>query len=85
MKWIKINSAEDLPKKPGLAPYEQIDCLIWINDGPQFSVWNCEHGVWDDASGDDWMADPLTPSHYCIIDYPDDEPDVAEGAIGMSS
>ncbi len=72
MQWVKITSEADLPKKPGERRYEQIDCLIWHKGEPKFSVWNCEHRVWDDADGDDYFCGPLEPSHYAVIEAPED-------------
>lgn len=79
MQWVKITSEADLPKKPGERSYEQIDCLIWHKGEPKFSVWNCEHRVWDDVHrvwddvhGDDYFYDPLEPSHYAVIEAPED-------------
>lgn len=72
MRWVRIKSEADLPEKPGERDYEQIDCLIWHNGEPKFRVWNCEHRVWDDADGDDFFCDPLEPTHYAIIDAPDE-------------
>lgn len=70
MQWVKINSGRDLPKKPGLASYEQIDCIVVINNDLKHLVWNCEHEVWDDSDGDDFYCDAITPSHYMIIERP---------------
>lgn len=72
-EWIKITGTESLPKKPGLCDYEQIDCLIYHQGIVMHSVWNCEHICWDDSSGDDHMFEPLEPSHYSIITYPEKE------------
>lgn len=72
MKWIKIASEADLPKKPGVRPYEQIDCLVLHKDAVKLLVWNCEHRVWDDDSGDDYFCDALEPTHYCVIEWPDE-------------
>ena len=70
MQWTRITTMRSLPEKPGKNSYEQIDCLIWHKDEPKFRVWNCEHFVWDDASGDDYFCDPLEPTHYMIIEPP---------------
>lgn len=70
MNWIKITSADDLPKKPGERDYEQIECLIMHKGAVKLRVWNCEHLVWDDEDGDDFYCAPLEPSHYAVIEYP---------------
>jgi hypothetical protein len=70
MEWTKINGVGDLPKKPGKSRYEQIDCLIFHKGVVRMSMWNCEHGVWDDEAGDDFYCGPLEPSHYAIIELP---------------
>ncbi len=72
MKWQRIKALSDLPMKPCRKAYEQIDCLIWHKGEAKFSVWNCEHAVWDDAEGDDYFCDPLEPTHYMIIEPPEE-------------
>ena len=66
-RWIKIISLDDLPKKPGLRSYEQIDCLIVYRGEVLRRVWNCEHFVWDGEDGDDFFCGPLEPTHYMAI------------------
>jgi hypothetical protein len=70
LSWVMISNLGDLPKKPGKAAYETIDCLIFFKGEVIRSMWNCEHGCWDDAEGDDYAFDPLQPSHYLIIQPP---------------
>lgn len=73
--WVKINSMADLPKKPGLRSYEQVDCLIVYKGRVLHRMWNCEHEVWDDEDGDDYFCDALAPSHYMVAPaLPTDEP-----------
>lgn len=73
LPWIKIESLTDLPKKPGLRSYEQIDCIIMHKGEMKFRVWNCEHGVWDDSEGDDFYCGPLEPTHYFVLMPPAEE------------
>jgi hypothetical protein len=62
---VTINETKDiLPKKPGLKSYEQIDCLVLAKRGWEICVWNCEHECWDDSDGDDFLYDPLEPTHW---------------------
>lgn len=70
LPWIKINGLDSLPKKPGLASYEHVECLIWLKHGAERVMWNCEHGVWDGEDGDDFFCGPLEPTHYLIITAP---------------
>lgn len=65
--WIKISTLDDLPKKPGLRTYEQIDCLIVYEGRVLRRMWNCEHRVWDDQDGDDFFCDPLAATYYMPI------------------
>lgn len=70
MSWIKITSLDDLPKKQTNS-YEQYDCLVFYKGEIKHLVWNCEHLVWDDADGDDYFCDALSPTHYMLFpDYP---------------
>lgn len=68
MQWIK--TSDRLPKKPGKASYEYVDCMILVKGELKFSPWNCEHECWDDSSYDDWAYDALTPSHWMEIKRP---------------
>lgn len=62
-QWHK--TTDGLPKKPGLLPYEQIECMIWLPNGDiEVALWNCEHECWDDEHGDDYRYDPCHPTHY---------------------
>jgi hypothetical protein len=74
--WIKITSMDDLPKKQTTS-YEQYDCHVFHKGVVKHLVWNCEHEVWDDHSGDDYYCDPLEPTHYMM--FPE-EPLTAEQA-----
>lgn len=43
------------PDKPGKASYEHVPCLVQRKHyDPEILLWNCEHLVWDDSSGDDY-------------------------------
>jgi hypothetical protein len=72
-KWKTIKTIDDLPKKPGLAPYEQIDCLILHKGEVKIRVWNCEHGVWDDEDGDDYFCGAMEPKAYMPLPAPPEE------------
>lgn len=60
--WISVN--DRLPEKPGLKIYEHVECLIVLNGEVIKALWNCEHLVWDDRSGDDYLCDPKTPTYW---------------------
>ena len=67
LRWNK--TADGLPKKPGKRRYEQIECLIMLPNGYiEISAWNCEHEVWDDAEGDDFLYDQNHPTHWIAIE-----------------
>lgn len=68
--WIKITSAEVLPKKPGLKSYEYVDCLIFHNGEIKKRPWNCEHLCWDDEEYDDFYCGPMEPSYYMLLPTP---------------
>jgi len=65
------------PPKPGLKPYEHVDCLIIMKNRPSTVLmrpWNCEHLVWDDADYDDFFCE--TGDVLCwtpILEAPDRE------------
>ncbi len=59
-----IATADRLPEKPGKKDYEQIDCFVFLKGQIKRLVWNCEHQVWDDSSGDDYYCDALEPTHW---------------------
>jgi hypothetical protein len=67
LEWIRITSEEDLPKKPGLEPYEYVDCLIFHEGKVKKRPWNCEHRCFDDEDYDDFFCNPLAPTHYAIV------------------
>ena len=71
--WIKITSAEVLPKKPGLKSYEYVDCLIFHNGEIKKRPWNCEHLCWDDEEYDDFYCDALEPTYYMRLPAPPTE------------
>lgn len=64
-----ISTKDRLPEKPGLSDYEQIDCLVIHKGERRHLVWNCEHMVWDDSSGDDWVCNPLDVDYW--MPFPD--------------
>jgi hypothetical protein len=57
-------TVKELPKKPGLAPYEYVECLIVVYGEIEIGNWNCEHLCWDDEQMDDFKYDALKPSHW---------------------
>ena len=42
-RWIKPKSIADMPKKPGLADYEYVECLILYKGDLLTRPWNCGH------------------------------------------
>lgn len=64
----KIPATDGLPKKPGKRAYEQVDCLVVHKGERKHLVWNCEHEVWDDSSGDDFYCEPLDVVAYIEFD-----------------
>ncbi len=67
--WIIVNSLDDLPKKVTKS-YEQYDCLVSYKGEVLHRVWNCEHGVWDGSSGDDYFCGPLDVDGYILFPQP---------------
>ena len=67
--WTEVNSLDDLPKKVTKS-YEQYDCLVSRKGEVMHLVWNCEHGVWDDRSGDDYFCGPLDVDAYMLFPDP---------------
>ena len=63
-----VKSLDDLPKKQ-TNRYEQYDCLVSRKGEVMHLVWNCEHQVWDERTGDDYFCDPLDVDGYMI--FPD--------------
>ena len=55
------------PPKPGKKAYEQIPCLVVYNGEIEICQWNCEHLVWDDASGDDFRYNASTVTHWAFL------------------
>lgn len=73
MNWIPTTQQKH-PEKPGLKRYEQIPCLVVKGGQIQILQWNCEHLVWDDASGDDYYCDVEDVSHWMpLSDLPTPE------------
>lgn len=65
-----ISTLDRLPEKTGKYRYEQIGCLVYHNGSVKMLVWNCEHDCWDDADGDDYFCDSLSPSHWMPLPSP---------------
>jgi len=70
MEWQPIETASELPKKPGLRSYEYVRCLIFVNGDWEIGMWNCEHLCWDDDEGDDFRYHPTKPTHWMPIPAP---------------
>jgi len=76
MKWIR--SSDALPERVPNTRYSQVPCLVWCEDEVQVLVFNHEHMVWDDRSGDDfycnicevpyWMPLPSPPTADAMED-----------------
>ena len=67
--WIK--TTDRLPEKPWNAHYEYVECLIWVRGGAEIALWNCEHLVWDDRHGDDFLYRPTEPTYWMPIHAPE--------------
>lgn len=67
-EWHKTTDC--LPEKPSKADYEQIDCLVIHKGEIKHLVWNCEHLVWDDETGDDFYCYPTESSHWRFYPEP---------------
>jgi len=67
--WIKITRIEDMPQKKTKS-YEQYDCMVWWKGEAHHLVWNCEHLVWDDRTGDDFECEWNAPTHYKLCSAP---------------
>ena len=52
------------PDKPGKKSYEIVPCLVVHKGEIEICAWNCEHGVWDDADGDDFRYQTSQVSHW---------------------
>lgn len=61
-EWIK--TTDRLPEKPGLEPYEYVDCYIVVDGKVLERPWNCEHECWDDEGYDDFEFEANRPSHW---------------------
>lgn len=66
-----VQTSEKLhPDKPGVERYEQIPCLILRNGDIHLRVWNCEHLVWDDETGDDFYCEARDVTAWMIVRPP---------------
>lgn len=68
LEWVK--TSERLPQKPGLKPYEYVDCVVLVDGDMRFAPWNCEHECWDDEDYDDFRYEAKKPSHWAEITPP---------------
>jgi hypothetical protein len=62
IRWIPID--ERLPEREQGVRYSQVKCLVIHNDEIKILVFNHEHGVWDDESGDDFYCYIQDVSHW---------------------
>lgn len=53
---IEWRQPPDHPEKPGMNPYEHVDCLIIYKGDLLLRPWNCEHCCFDDEDGDDFFC-----------------------------
>ncbi|MDD5006590.1 MAG: DUF551 domain-containing protein [Candidatus Omnitrophica bacterium] len=75
--WIKTN--ERLPDRDPKQRYSQVPCLVYYRREVAILVFNHEHMVWDDQSGDDYECDIGAVSHWMPLPSPPTA-DIAEGA-----
>jgi len=59
--WI---SSAIQPKKPGIASYEHVPCLVSKDGDIKLLLWNCEHLCWDDKEGDDFECNLADVDFY---------------------
>ena len=75
--WIKTN--ERLPDREPNSRYSQVPCLVYYRREVSILVFNHEHMVWDDQSGDDYECDIGAVSHWMPLPSPPTA-DTVEGA-----
>lgn len=56
-KWVHPKTKADMPKKPGKANYEYVECLVLYKGDLLARPWNCEHEVFDDEDQDDFFCE----------------------------
>ena len=57
-----------LPKKPGIKPYEYVECLIIHKGEIKIRPWNCEHLVFDDEDQDDYFCSAEDADYWLPLD-----------------
>ena len=68
MKWIRTDMR--LPEREPNKRYSQVPCLVWYCGEVTVLVFNHEHMVWDDDSGDDYKCDIGAVSHWMPLPNP---------------
>ena len=68
MKWIRTDMR--LPEREPNKRYSQVPCLVWYRGEVTVLVFNHEHMVWDDDSGDDYKCDIGAVSHWMPLPNP---------------
>lgn len=71
-----VSTKDRLPAKPGKASYEHVDCLVVYKGEVEQLMWNCEHLVWDDRSGDDFYCNPGDVDYWMPTPNP---PEIEDG------
>ena len=56
-QWVFPTSKDHMPKKPGKAEYEYVECLVLYRGELLARPWNCEHECFDDEAQDDYFCD----------------------------
>jgi hypothetical protein len=62
MNWTK--TTDKLPERDKNQKYSQVPCLVWYKGEVKILVFNHEHMVWDDESGDDYECSIEDVSHW---------------------
>jgi hypothetical protein len=68
MEWIK--TSDKLPDRDPNQRYSQVPCLVVYRGQIEILVFNHEHMVWDDESGDDYFCSIEEVSHWIPLPEP---------------
>lgn len=61
-EWVE--TSDRLPENPDTTRYSCVECYVVVDGEIRRALWNCQHEVWDDMSGDDFLFEPQEPSHW---------------------